>query len=183
MGNLGKIVTISVIGALLYTASVAAETPFGGENDQAFAATLWNKMEQLGMVGTNNFISSRPYKGAPPHGMILDLLEKQVSINGVDGALIVKKNYGGDGLSVDDVINNPQKYLKAITVMFKREGGYDDENQNWFYAKYAADGTLLTNPKGAKLAGRVAKGAPTGCIACHKSAPGNDFVFNHDRYK
>jgi len=34
-----------------------------------------------------------------------------------------------------------------------------------------------------KLAGRVAKGAPTGCIACHKAAPGGDYIFNHDRYK
>jgi hypothetical protein len=32
------------------------------------------------------------------------------------------------------------------------------------------------------LAGRVAKGANEGCIACHTSAPGKDYVFTHDRF-
>lgn len=183
MKNLLKIFTVSLMGTLFYSASAIADPPFGGEKDVAFAIALWEHMDKSGLVGSNNFISSRPYKGAPPHGMILDLLERRVSINGIEGELIVKKNYGGDGLSIDDVVNDPQKYLKAVTVMFKREAGYDDSNQNWFYTKYKPDGTVLSNPKGAKLAGRVAKGAPTGCIACHKNAPGSDFVFNHDRYK
>ena len=40
----------------------------------------------------------------------------------------------------------------------------------------------MRNPKGALLVGRVAKGKPAGCIACHGGAPRGDFVFNHDRY-
>jgi hypothetical protein len=28
------------------------------------------------------------------------------------------------------------------------------------------------------LAGRVAKGKPIGCISCHRSASGSDFVFS-----
>jgi hypothetical protein len=47
---------------------------------------------------------------------------------------------------------------------------------------FAADGSVLKNPKGMSLAGRVAKGMPQGCIACHTGAPGGDMVFNHDRY-
>ena len=27
------------------------------------------------------------------------------------------------------------------------------------------------------LAGKVAKGKPKGCIACHSAAPGGDFMF------
>ncbi len=30
------------------------------------------------------------------------------------------------------------------------------------------------NPKGMKLAGRVAKGMDQGCIACHRSVGGDD---------
>ena len=48
---------------------------------------------------------------------------------------------------------------------------------------YRADGTLDKNPKGMQLAGRVAKGAAKGCIACHTAAPGGDMVFNNDRYQ
>ncbi len=33
-----------------------------------------------------------------------------------------------------------------------------------------------------KLAGRVAKGKPKGCIACHRGAAGGDYVYTHDRY-
>ena len=63
--------------------------------------------------------------------------------------------------------------------MFKREKGYDPESKNWFWAKYKPDGQLFVNPKGMQLAGRVAKGKPKGCIACHQAAPGGDFVFTN----
>jgi len=39
---------------------------------------------------------------------------------------------------------------------------------------------LDKNPKGMQLAGRVAKGAEKGCIACHGSAPGDDYLFTTD---
>lgn len=88
------------------------------------------------LVGKGALVT-RPYQGMPPHGMILELMEQKMLINGVTGDLVVKKNYGGDGLTIDDVINDPDKYLKAVTIMFKREKGYDKENQDWFYVKYA----------------------------------------------
>jgi hypothetical protein len=73
----------------------------------------------------------------------------------------------------------PAKYLKAVTVMLKRPG-YDPETMDWFWAKYKADGSLDTNPAGMMLAGKVAKGKPKGCIACHTAAPGGDMMFLHD---
>jgi len=170
----------TVIGLGLPFFALAA--PFGNDVDIADAKNVWQASLDAGFVGDNTIVT-RPYKGAPPHGMILELMEKKVTIDGVTGALVVKKNYGGNGLTVDDVINAPKKYLKAVTIQFKREAGYDAENKDWFYAKYLPDGSLDKNPKDMKLAGRVAKGAPTGCIACHKAAPGGDFIFNHDRYK
>ncbi len=157
--------------------------PFGGDEDLAFANALWKEMEKSNLVGESRIVDSEPYKGAPPHGMILDVSEQKVTVKGIEGDLVVKRNYGGDGLTVVDVKNDPAKYLEAVTIMMKREEGYDDENRNWFYVKYAPDGTIMKNPKDALLAGRVAKGAPTGCIACHKSAPGGDYLFIHDRFK
>ncbi|WP_415886176.1 cytochrome P460 family protein [Neptuniibacter sp. QD37_6] len=179
-----KFPLISAISTtLILSFPASAETmPFGDTESVNYAKDLWSFMERKHLVGVDPIIT-RPYQGAPPHGMILELLEVPVTFKGTKGDLVVKRNYGGDGLSIDDVINNPQKYLKAVTIMFKRDDMYDPNNQNWFYVKYAANGKILTNPKGAKLAGRVAEGMPTGCIACHASAEGNDFIFNHDRYK
>jgi len=58
--------------------------------------------------------------------------------------------------------------------MFKREAGYDEENRDWFWAKYLPDGALDRNPAGIELAGRVAKGMDAGCIACHTALGGED---------
>ena len=168
--------------AMLTIPLFSMAAPFGNDTDITDAAKVWKASIDAGFVG-DNAIVSRPYTGAPPHGMILELLEKNVTIDGVTGPLVVKKNYGGNGLTVNDVINDPKKYLKSVTIQFKREAGYDAENKDWFYGKYLPDGSLDKNPKGMKLAGRVAKGAPTGCISCHTAAPGGDFIFNHDRYK
>ena len=67
--------------------------------------------------------------------------------------------------------------------MFKRQR-YDPEDKDWFWAKYTPAGELMKNPKDMALAGMVAKGNDTtGCIACHKAAPGGDFVFINNRYR
>ncbi len=154
--------------------------PFGTADDQAFAARLWQSLKARELVGEHATLST-PYVGTHPHGAILDTLDSRTRVDGQEGVVIIKRNYGGKDVSKANVANNPKKYLKAITVMFKRPG-YDPENKDWFWVKYAPDGSVLKNPKGMKLAGRVAKGMKKGCIACHKSAPGGDYVFNHDRY-
>ncbi|MBA4503687.1 hypothetical protein [Marinobacterium marinum] len=169
-------------GSIGLAVPASAEMAFGNRADTELATSLWALMEYKGLVG-EGAVMTRPYKGMPPHGMILELIEMPVSLQGHTGPLIVKRNYGGDGISVDDVINDPGRYLQAVTVMLKREPGYDPDNHDWFYVKYDARGRVMKNPKGVPLAGRVAKGMQTGCIACHGTASGDDFVFNHDRYK
>ena len=64
---------------------------------------------------------------------------------------------------------NPTEWLKAVTIMLQREPGYDD-NDNWFWVKYAPDGSVMKNPKGIKA----------GCISCHLSAEGGDYLFFND---
>jgi len=146
--------------------------PFGGKDDVAYAKALWTKLEAKGLNST----PANLYVGGPPHGKVREVIEGTI-----DGRrVIVKRNYGGPGVSLKSVLSDRPKYLKAITVMMKREKGYDPEDNDWFWAKYKPNGTLF-DIKGMKLAGKVAKGMPSGCISCHASASGNDMVFAHNK--
>lgn len=170
-----------ILGTLLaFTTVLVAAPPFGNKEDIAYAADLWQALTEARLVGKNT-ITSTPYKGTHPHGAILDTMDTTITVNGHTGDVIVKKNFGGEGISKEAVANNPDKWLKAVTVMFRREKGFDTENKDWFWVKYAPDGTVMKNPKDMALAGRVAKGMDQGCIACHGAAPGGDMVFNHNR--
>ena len=179
MKLLSRTATVVIPLLLLFFSGLSSAAPFGEKEDITYSKTLWKAMVNANFVGKNGIIST-PYTGQPPHGAILDAIEGQLTVNGQSGHLIVKRNYGGDGVSKTNVANDPSKYLKAITVMYKR-AGFDPENKDWFWVKYKPNGELHTNPKGMKLAGKVAKGMPKGCIACHTAAPGGDMVYNHDR--
>lgn len=147
--------------------------PFGNAEDIDYAKQLWVKMEAEGLNST----PANLYVGGPPHGPVREVLEAVI-----DGKrIIVKRNFGGEGVSVESVSQDRAKFLKAVTVMAKRESGYDPENGDWFWVKYKPDGSLHTNAKGMKLAGKVAKGMDKGCIFCHQSASGNDLVFAHNK--
>ena len=163
------------------TSSKAMGPPFGGADDVAYAESLWGSLRDRHLVGEGAIIST-PYTGTHPHGAILDTVDARTRVGSDEGPVIIKRNYGGKDVSKANVANNPGKYLKAVTVMFKR-AGYDPEDKDWFWVKYGPDGSVLKNPKGMLLAGKVAKGMSVGCISCHKAAPGGDMVFNHDRYK
>lgn len=182
---------IFIIGALFLTFASfgtvlkqspahSADKPFGGSDDVAFAKKVWTEMVNARLLGKNS-INTHPYEGQAPHGAILQTVDTSISVDGREARVIVKKNFGPEGISVKDVWRDPNKHLKAVTIMFKREDGYDKDNANWFWAKYLANGDLDKNPKGALLAGRVAKGADMGCIACHSAAGGKDYLFINDQ--
>lgn len=158
--------------------------PFGGPMNIEYAKVLWDRLEGHKLVGPES-IRSYPYKGNHPHGKALEYLETMITVDNHEGVVMVKKNYGGEG-DLDalktGVLNERKKNLAAITVMFQREDGYDPDHGNWYWAKFQPDGQLEKNPKDMSLAGRVAKGANKGCIACHSAAPGKDYVFTHDRF-
>ncbi len=172
---------ISLLIAVIFAmgASLATAAPFGGPDDTSYASSLWRALVRANMAGPDSIMST-PYTGTHPHGAILDTIDGKLTVKGNTGVVMVKRNYGGEGVSKQNVADDPSKYLKAITVMYKRKG-YDADNQDWFWVKFKPNGSLHTNPKGIELAGRVAKGMSMGCIACHTAAPGGDMVFNHDR--
>jgi hypothetical protein len=165
-------------GALILAIGTVNAAPFGGEADVKYAKSLWTSMTNASYAGRDS-IKSRPYTGQHPHGAILGTIVAPIHIDGKIHRLIIKRNYGGLGVSKETVVNDPEKYLKAITVMLKRPG-YDPETKDWFWVKYKADGSIVKNPAGMMLAGKVAKGKPMGCIAYHTATPGGDMVFTSD---
>ncbi len=163
----------------LAAGSVAAEgmMPFGSDEDAAYAALIWEAMGAANLVG-DHMIRSAPYDGVDPHGKMLETFYTVATIGDHTGNLIVKRNFGPEGVTADEVLADPGKHLGAITVMYQREEGYDPDNQNWFWVKFLPDGSIDKNPKGMMLAGMVAKGADVGCIACHSGA--DDYIFTTD---
>lgn len=163
--------------AMLGTPTLAQDMPFGTDADADYAALLWDVMVASDLAG-DGAIQSTPYDGTAPHGMMLETFYAKATIDGHTGDLVVKRNYGPEGVEADAIMMDPSKHLGAITVMFRREAGYDEDNANWFWVKYLPDGSLDKNPKGMRLAGRVAKGADAGCIACHSGV--EDYLFTTD---
>ena len=164
---------ILVAGAVTVQSQGKKDMPFGGKEDVAFAKQLWSTLKAAKLVGPNR-INVEPFVGNEPHGAIQQVLSTSVTVDKRSAKVIVKVNNGGKGATVDIVYANPNKYLGAYTVMFKKPAGYDPENKNWFWAKYTANGEIMKNPKGMLLAGRVAKGMDKGCIACHTATGGAD---------
>lgn len=154
--------------------ALAGDKPyFGGKDDVAFARSLWQSLSTNKLVGADA-INVFPFSGNQPHGAIQQVIDTDIRINGRTDRVIVKRNHGGSGADLKSVYANPDQHLKAVTVMFKRESGYDEENLNWFWAKYTPAGDIDNNPKGVSLAGRIGKGGSGGCIACHKALGGED---------
>jgi len=174
----GAIVRIALV-VLITISAVGAQSErqwYGGADDVAFAKDLWSAMLQAGFVGSDA-TPGNPYVGTHPHGAILEVGIHTVTVRGVANTVVAKRSYRGIGATVEDVEADRASYIQDVTVMFKREAGYDPVAQNWFWAKYNPDGTLDATPNGVELAGRIAKGKPKGCIACHLKASGGDLMF------
>ena len=177
-----RLSALALVAGLAGAAGLAVSTansqmaPFGGEEDVAYSEQLWAALVDAKLVG-DGAVRTKPYEGTEPHGFVLETLYSTVSVNGHSGTVIVKRNYGPEGLTPEQVSDDPSKKPAAVTVMFFREKGYDADNKDIFWVKYLADGSLDKNPKGMMLAGKVAKGADAGCIACHSGADGGDYEF------
>ena len=165
-------------------ARLFVDAPMGDVDDVLFSNKLWDALEKEGVVGADSISGPFFISAAPPHGWISDRFYGTLTIDGRRSQFLVKKNYAEEKIPIKQVENDRQRYLHSIAVMFQREPGYDPDNQNWFWAKYKNEkGTLATtNNFLAKvpIAGRVEKGKSVGCIYCHSSAGGSDYVFYPD---
>ncbi len=169
--------TIATAAVSLALTLPSSAQEFGTQADADYAALLWEVMEEGRLVG-DDALYGYPYEGTDPHGALLETFYTKAIVDGHTGRLVLKRNYGPEGVEIDEVVGDPVGHLGAITVMFQRETGYDAENRDWFWVKYLPDGTLDKNPGGTSLAGRVAKGADVGCIACHSGE--DDYIFTSD---
>jgi hypothetical protein len=167
----------ALIIALAVAAGTAEAQEFGTDADKEYADLLWQVMEASKLVGDAPIMAT-PYEGVAPHGVMLETFYTSATVDGHTGALIVKRNYGPEGVNSEEVLADPAGHLGAVTVMYRRENGYDADNQDWFWVKYLPDGSLDKNPAGMAVAGRVAKGADQGCIACHST--NDDYIFTTD---
>lgn len=77
------------------------------------------------------------------------------------------KHFFGSGTIAVKECHNNEGEISSISVM-SRVKGYNPENGDWFWAKYTADGDI------------VRQGKVSGCIGCHQSADGGDFLFSAD---
>lgn len=154
--------------------------PFGGQDSVDYAAELWTQMTAATLAG-NPATDLKAVVGMKPHGAIVSVNNKDVTVMGNSGAAWVKKNFGGADITVAKVEADPASFLKAITMIYQREAGYDTDNKDLFWAKYKADGSLHENAAGVPLAGRVAKGKAVGCISCHGNTMGGDYLFANDK--
>lgn len=173
----GLIGAVAAMAALLGGPGQAQDASFGSPADQDYAAAIWAAMVDAKLAG-DGMIRSFPYQGVVPHGMLLETFYTTATVEGHTGTLVVKRNFGPEGVSVDEVLNAPADHIGSVTVMFQREEGYDSETNDWFYVKYLPDGSLDKNPAGLALAGLVGKNADAGCIACHQGDP--DYLFTTD---
>jgi hypothetical protein len=74
------------------------------------------------------------------------------------GTILVKESLGADGTGSKGELSN-------LTIMVKREGGYDPDNGDWEY--------VMTTPATlVRMQGKLGM-----CINCHAAARDSDFVF------
>ncbi len=125
--------------ALSATTAQSQMAPFGSKDDAAYAAALWEALKKDRMVGADT-INTFPYEGTEPHGFVLETFYTTATVNGHTGEAIVKRNYGPKDVEVEAVQADRGKHLGAVTVMFRREAGFDSDNKDWFWAKYLPDG-------------------------------------------
>ena len=165
--------------------------PVGTVEDVHYATRLWDAMVRDQLEGESRKNNAPFFGGAKPHGEILELSYQNLTLGAHTGFIVVKRNYGKAGesgvrgvVTVERVSEDRTRYLDSITVMFQREAGFDEDHQNWFWVKYKPDGALFTKKVEGRLtalAGRLLKsrqGADnSGCIYCHSSAGGGDYIF------
>lgn len=155
--------------ALVMGGSLAAQDAANQTKEESFAQKLWTYLEKAEYEtkykpwpGAENEF----FPGKSPHGAHLKVYVNEKLTENPDDpphqAIIVKNNY------------TPEKELDAITVMY-RVDGYDPENKNWYWVKYLPDGKVA-EMNGMKLSGKV-----EGCINCHSSAEGGDYIFMNDK--
>lgn len=152
----------------------AGQTP--STDDAGFAANLWQSLTEARLVGPQS-IQTRPHPGLPSHGTMVQVFDARLTVEGQTAPVLILRNHDGPDIGSERVMQNPERYLQSIAVMFRRVGFAPDDS-DWFWVVYRPNGSPMASPDGRPLLGRPEQG----CIVCHRAAPGGDRVFGHDRF-
>jgi len=126
----------------------------------------WPKVNSETITGDATGVLGKAHEGSDGFREVYaNAVAQRVSSGSADlpyplGSIIVKEAYKNAGGSKGD--------MTSITVMVKREDGYDTENGNWEYL-------MLTPAMKVQNQGLLG-----GCISCHAAAD-NDWVFTDNR--
>lgn len=143
---------------VLVVAAIVLGTAFAWAHEtQMDGAALWKRISVTSPYTTwGQFPDHKGmHPGQAPHGPLHVVYVNEVGMKKgwpkPCGTLIVKENYTKD------------QSLAAITVMYKMEG-YNPEAGDWYWVKYAPDGTVQK------------EGAPKGCVNCHAVRKSHDYI-------
>lgn len=163
---------------VLFSPTVAAEDQsFGGPEDLARAEAAWTELEAARLVG-DQAITTPLLEAREPVGRWIEVLGASIEVQGVARQAFVKRLYADvDEAQIDA---DRGRHLVHSVVMVQAERGYNPQGDDWFFVRYGPAGAVLAGPDGRLDAGRLHMGSDIGCMACHRAAPGGDFVFTTD---
>lgn len=156
------IATIGIMSCMSY----GSRDPNATTAEEIEPYESWTKVNAETITGDEFGVLGRAHQGADGFREVY-INSPGVAVSSGDaslpyprGTIIVKESFSNSG--------GEKGRLASLTVMVKREDGYDAANGNWEY--------LNMSPSFRIRAG----GRLNGCIQCHYSAP-NDFVFTDNR--
>lgn len=156
---------------------------FSTDEDLAYMRKVIARMTELNLMSGPEAIHTPIYPGIRPHGILLSTIFTRTNIDGQSGELIVKRSFEHDEAesnpekAISEVQADPDKYLHNYAIMFRREDGYQDAHQNWYYAEFDPVGEPIV------YEGNVLVGRNDLCISCHVQADGDDYLFTTDGIK
>lgn len=165
--------------AMILPAATANNAGYGAAGDVARAEMLWPLLEARGLVGADP-VQTQLVLAREPVGQLIETLGARLSIEGEERLAFVKRVYAS-GVSPAEIDADRLGLLVHTVAMIRAERGYNAQADDWFFVRYGPEGAILTDQNGVPEAGRLHGQSDIGCMACHRTAPGDDFLFTTDR--
>ena len=166
MKTTAALAVVCICAALVFSCASASDDPNMTGKDSYAGYASWTKVNAETISVDSTGVLGRAHEGSAGFREVyVNAAGKPVSDGSAAlpypfGSIIVKESFKSSGGSKGD--------MSAITIMVKREDGYDSDNGDWEYVMLNA---------AMKIQGQGKLGA---CISCHAAAD-NDWVFTDNR--
>lgn len=153
-------VAIAATGVgMALTADKAASVPSTAFEDRVSVDAMWTVAEAF--VSTPVRFAALK-ESAPSNGHWQDYLAVSAVVEGKPGELVIGRDFGpSEEADIADLMAIARPAIESVTVGFKASG----ESEQWLWARYDAEGTLLRNAVGQPVTSRFAAVADPQCIA------------------